>query len=137
MFRAVLVRFPALSPSCVQGSICTWSIYPFAKGLQSTVNECKDVPLLVKFAYFCCCIWQTYRVYSSMLCSMNCGREQKTLKRSPEVMLRWEIRQEFSEDWEYCPTFWSGAATRHGVGWCQVVLSAMSSGSLRDLSCVY
>lgn len=32
----------------------------------------------------------------------------------------------------YCPTFWSGAATGHCVGWCQVLLFAMSSGSLSD-----
>lgn len=78
---------PALSPSCAQSLIHTQNIYPFAKGLQSVVNEYKDVHLLVKFTCFWC-IWQTYKAYSSV----DCGKEQKTLKRNLKLVLRSEIR---------------------------------------------
>lgn len=91
MFRDASVLFLALSLSCAQSPIHTLNIYPFAEGLQSVVNEYKGVHLLVKFMYFWWCIWQTYKAYSSAMCSVNCGREQKTLKRNLKLMLRCEI----------------------------------------------
>lgn len=105
----------------MQGSICTQSIYPFAKGLQNAVNECKDVSLLGKFAYLCCCIWQSCRAYSSMLCSVNCGTEHQTLERNPEVLLRWEIRNFLSM---------GGIVPPFGLG----LLPAIALGRVRSCS---
>lgn len=82
-----------LQPELCAGLHMCMEHLSFCQRFAKCVNECKDVSLPVKFAYFCCCVWQTCRAYSKQHGVFNeLWEGTEKLKRNPKVMLRWEIR---------------------------------------------